>query len=515
MTVQLIRSLQNPVLYPHPVDSFKLIETHISWVLLTGSYAYKIKKPLNLGFLDFSSLAKREYYCQEELRLNSRLAPEIYLEVIAISGNKEQPELNGLGKVFEYAVKMRQFSPENTFDNLLLNGFLSSVYIKQTAMIIADFHGQVPSASANTLFGDSASILVPVQENFSQIKQLGDLVQSSILESLNTWCAQQHAELMPIFTQRKQKGFIRECHGDLHLGNLTLIDNRVVPFDGIEFNPTLYWIDVVSEVAFLVMDLQSKQRHDLAYQFLNVYLQKTGDYSGLKLLRFYLVYRAMVRAKVEAIRAHQDASEEEQKQALSRYHNYLRLAQRYTQPTLQLLVIMQGVSGSGKSWLAEQIINHYQIINLRSDVERKRVQVCAEKANEQYSAENRNIIYQHLLGLAKDILLENYSVLIDATFLEQQQRALFLQLSRQCGVPFIIIHTEADQATLLERIQSRSKQTDNVSDATPAVLENQQNSQQALSDDELKYSISVDTASSDDLESLWGFINSVWKKRVK
>jgi len=512
MTILLIESLQNPALYPHPVDGFKLIETHISWVLLTGSYAYKIKKPLDLGFLDFSSLAKREHYCREELRLNSRLAPDIYLEVIAISGNVTQPELGGLGKTIEYMIKMRQFQPDNTFDHLLLDGLLSGAHIKQTATIIADFHAQLPCAGANTLLGCPESILVPVQENFRQIEPLGDIAGPSILQPLNDWSTQQHAELAPIFMQRKQKGFIRECHGDLHLGNLALIDNRVVPFDGIEFNPALYWIDVVSEVAFLVMDLQSKQRHDLAYQFLNVYLQQTGDYSGLKLLRFYLVYRAMVRAKVDAIRAHQDASEEEQQQALGQYHNYLQLAQSYTQPELPVLIIMQGVSGSGKSWLAEQIINRYQIINLRSDVERKRLQKQYAISDEQYSAENRNKIYQHLLGLAKDILLANYSVLIDATFLEQQQRALFLQLAEQRKVPFIIIHTEADQATLFKRIHKRSKQADNVSDATQAVLENQQSSQQALSDDELQYSISVNTANADDLDSLWAFISSVWKR---
>ncbi|MDF1584339.1 MAG: AAA family ATPase [Methyloprofundus sp.] len=512
MTALLIKSLQNPALYPHTVDSFKLIETHISWVLLTGSYAYKIKKPVDLGFLDFSSLAQREHYCREELRLNSRLAPNIYLEVIAISGKETRPELEGMGAAIEYAVKMRQFPPDNTFDHLLLSGLLTRAHIQQTAIIIADFHAQLPSANANTLFGHPASILLPVQENFSQIEQLVNIDKPSILQPLKRWSAQQHAKLRSIFTWRKQAGFIRECHGDLHLGNLALIENRVVPFDGIEFNPALYWIDGISEVAFLVMDLQSKQRHDLAYPFLNTYFWQTGDYSGLKLLRFYLVYRSMVRAKVEAIRAHQNASEEERQQALSRYHNYLQLAQSYTQPEPPMLIIMQGVSGSGKSWLAEQIINRYQIISLRSDVERKRLHKQYVISDEQYSATNRNKIYQHLLNIAKDILQANYSVLIDATFLEQQQRTLFLQLAEQCKVPFIIIHTEADQATLLKRIHQRSLQADNVSDATQAVLDNQQSSQQALSANELQYSISVNTANADDLDKLWRFIDSVWQR---
>ena len=283
---RLIQSLQNPALFPHMVDSFQVIETHISWVLLTGSYVYKIKKPLNLGFLDFSSLEKRKHYCHEELRLNSRLAPDIYLDVVAITGTEDQPTLDGSGTVIEYAVKMRQFKPNNTFDQLLAHNLLSAKQIKQTASIIAAFHSKIDRASSDTKLGGANTIKQPVLENFRQIQQLGGIEKPSSLKQLAAWSEQQHTMLGPVFSQRQQAGYIRECHGDCHLGNIALINGEVVLFDGIEFNPSLYWIDVISEIAFLVMDLQEKQRPDLAFQFLNTYLQHSGDYVGLKLLRF-------------------------------------------------------------------------------------------------------------------------------------------------------------------------------------------------------------------------------------
>jgi aminoglycoside phosphotransferase family enzyme len=319
----LIQSLQNPALYPHKVEYFKVIETHISWVLLTGYYAYKIKKPFNLGFLDFSSLEKRRHYCQEELRLNSRLAPDIYLDIVTISGTEKQPKLGASGTVIEYAVKMRQFEEDKTFDLLLAQNQLTHNHVKQTAKIIAAFHSGIESTVADTDFGSSDTIMQFVRENFIQILQLDGIEKPDSLNQLASWSEQQHTALLPFFKQRKQAGFIRECHGDLHLGNIALIAGQVVPFDGIEFNPYLYWIDVISEIAFLVMDLQDKQRHDLGFQFLNEYLQYNGDYDGLKLLRFYLVYRAMVRAKVNAIRASQSTSDIEHEQIIVHYSSYL------------------------------------------------------------------------------------------------------------------------------------------------------------------------------------------------
>jgi aminoglycoside phosphotransferase family enzyme/predicted kinase len=497
---QLIQSLQNPALFPHKIASFQVIETHISWILLTGSYAYKIKKSLNLGFLDFSSLEKRKHYCHEELRLNSRLAPDIYLDVVAISGTEDQPTLDNSGKAIEYAVKMRQFDPDKTFDQLLTQHHLTTEQIKQTASIIANFHSTINGIETNTEFGSADTIKQTVLENFRQIQQLNGIEKPDVLKHLAVWSEQQHTALMSVFKQRKIAGYIRECHGDCHLGNIALIDGEVVLFDGIEFNPSLYWIDVICEIAFLVMDLQEKQRPDLAFQFLNNYLQHSGDYSGLKLLRFYLVYRAMVRAKVSAIRASQSTSAEEHQQAITSYQDYLQLACSYTQTTKPLMIIMHGVSGSGKSWLSEQIIDHFQAIRLRSDVERKRLHnLSAQQKSHSslgsglYDQTSSDMTYQQLLQLAIKVINADYSVIVDATFLQHQQRKLFSRQAEQLNIAFLIIHTQTDKQTLLKRIKARTKQSDNVSEADQTVLENQLHTLQPLSDKELSYSLIIHT----------------------
>ena len=510
----LIQSLQNPALYPHKVEYFKVIETHISWVLLTGYYAYKIKKPLNLGFLDFSSLEKRRHYCQEELRLNSRLAPDIYLDIVTISGTEKQPKLDASGTVIEYAVKMQQFEEDKTFDLLLAQNQLTHNHVKQTAKIIAAFHCGIESTVADTDFGSSDTIMQFVRENFTQILQLDGIEKPGGLTRLASWSEQQYTALLPFLKQRKQAGFIRECHGDLHLGNIALIAGQVVPFDGIEFNPSLCWIDVISEIAFLVMDLQDKQRHDLAFQFLNEYLQFSGDYAGLKLLHFYLVYRAMVRAKVNAIRASQSTSDKEHQQAIISYQGYLQLAKSYTQKSTPLMMIMHGVSGSGKSWLSEQIISRYQAIRIRSDVERKRLHNLSPQKNSHsgiasnlYSQTSSEMTYQHLLQLTVKIINAGYNVIVDATFLQQQQRKLFFQQAEQLQVPFLIVHTQANKQDLLKRIKDRAGQQGNVSEANQAVLENQFLHMQPLNDEEQKHSLSVETTQATLLSNLWDFLD--------
>jgi len=482
--------------------------------LLTGHYAYKIKKPFNLGFLDFSSLEKRRHFCLEELRLNSRLAPDIYLDMVTISGTEQQPILDDSGVAIEYAVKMRQFEADKTFDLLLAQNQLTCVHIKQTAKIIAAFHSRIESTADDTVFGRADTVMQFVRENFSQILQLDGIEKPDNLNQLASWSELQHAVFLPFFKQRKQAGFIRECHGDLHLGNIALVAGQVVPFDGIEFNPSLYWIDVISEIAFLVMDLQDKQRHDLAFQFLNEYLQFSGDYDGLKLLRFYLVYRAMVRAKVNAIRASQSASTEEHQQAITHYYGYLQLAKGYIQTPTPMMMIMHGVSGSGKSWLSEQIIYRYQAIRIRSDVERKRLHNLSPQqkshssiASNLYSQTSSDMTYQHLLQLSLKIINAGYLVIVDATFLQQQQRDLFSQQAKQLQVPFLIVNTQTDTQTLMQRINDRARQQDNVSEADQTVLENQLQNMQALSDEELKVTLTVDTGKNSHLHKLWTFLD--------
>lgn len=511
-TPPLIRSLQNPALYPHEADDILLIETHISWVILAGNYVYKIKKPLDLGFLDFSTAKKRQHYCLEELRLNRRLAPDIYLDVVTINGSESRPNLDGRGAVIDYAVKMRRFDHQRTFDHLLQRELLTAEHIRQTARIIAEFHDRITPAADASRYGLPDTVMQPVRENFMQIERLQEIEHPELLSSLKQWSERAFIALQPALLQRKRDGFIRECHGDLHLGNIVLIDETPVPFDGIEFNPALYWIDVISEVAFLVMDLADNRRIDLAFRFLNDYLQHTGDYAALELFRFYLVYRAMVRAKVGAIRACQPIDNKQRQQAEESYRTYLRLANDFTQPPSPRLWLMHGISASGKSWLSEQMLERLPAVRIRSDVERKRLfppvsQEPAGFGQGLYNPDATRQTYDRLLQLARTILAAGFDVIVDATFLHRQQRRPFLELAETTGVPIAIIQTIADQETLDQRLRQRARQLDNVSDADREVLRHQLQTLQPLSNRELNYTYRIDTSRAETLTQFWNYLD--------
>jgi uncharacterized protein len=504
----LINALQNPAIYPHNADHLEIVETHISWVILVGEFAYKIKKPLNLGFLDFSTLEKRRFCCEEELRLNSRLAPTIYLAVIAIHGSSDNPQLDNTGTVLEYAVKMRRFNRAQTFDHLLESRRLEAFHLKATAHIIADFHALIPRVDAASDFGSPETLFRPVRENYTQISNLPDINSRIQLAQLRDWSEQSFLNLRNVLIQRKQDGFVRECHGDLHLKNIAWLNDTAIPFDGIEFNPTLYWIDVISEVAFLLMDLSARKRPDLAFLFLNAYLEHSGDYAGLAVLPFYLVYRAVVMAKVSAIRAHQLQHQPAIKQTLKDFHNYLQLAEYYTYPTQPMLLIMHGVSCSGKSWLSEQMATRLSAIRIRSDVERKRL--FGDKPSALlYSAELSEQTYQRLENLADAILKAGFTVIVDATFLNSEQRQAFNQLAEQRVITFRIIHTHCAEQILHQRLQQRTATRKDVSDADTSVLHQQLQNQQPLSQTERHATLSIDTNSTNSLNQFWQQLESL------
>ncbi len=303
---QLIDVLVGQDVLGHGTATAQLIETHTAWIILTGEFAWKIKKPVNFGFLDYSTLEKRHFCCDEEVRLNRRFAPQIYLDVVAITGAVESPRPGGDGPVLEYAVRMRQFPAGGLLSQLAEQGQLEIRHIDQMVERVAGFHRDTTVAPADTPYGEAERIHRWVSENFQHIRPLlntpGEIEQ---LEQIRQWTEIEHKRLGPLMSRRKQQGAIRECHGDLHLGNITLIDDKVTLFDCIEFNPELRWIDVISEVAFLVMDLEDRGYRNYAFRFLNGYLQQSGDYESLDLLRYYRVYRALVRAKVAILREQQ------------------------------------------------------------------------------------------------------------------------------------------------------------------------------------------------------------------
>ena len=500
--MSLIEALQKPTLFKHSVKRFEVIETHISWVLLTGQYAYKIKKPVDFGFLDFSSLEKRHFYCKEEVRLNRRLAPQLYLAVVMIHGSEAQPNLEGQGPVIECAVKMRQFPQSAQLDRLLSDEGLDHRLIDKLADKVAGFHLSIKPASTDSTFGDLEHVRQPILENFEHIRVcINDTSVEPMLNKLERWSQQQLDEMADVIRQRKAKGFIRECHGDMHLRNIAWWDDEIVIFDCIEFNKDFFWIDVISDIAFLVMDLEDRQQYALANRFLNRYLEITGDYAGVQLLKFYKVYRALVRAKVDALRAGQECvGTQAYNETFQDFVQYLRLAERYIGPVSPCLLINHGLSGSGKSFASRLILEKFPAIQIRSDVERKRLfQIPWDKAGSDpieegiYASGATRRTYMQLVKIASGLLTAGYSVLVDATNLKQQQRQLFIDLANSLTSPFLIIDYHASVDTLRQRIKKRVQQRDDVSDATLAVLAHQLETADSFSDAEQPFVIQVDT----------------------
>jgi aminoglycoside phosphotransferase family enzyme/predicted kinase len=498
----MIQGLLRPGVYRHETDSIRLVETHCAWVVLTGQYVYKIKKPVNFGFLDFSTLEKRHFYCAEEVRLNRRFAPDIYLDVVTITGTPAHPQLDGDGQVLDYAVRMRQFPDNGLLSQLAARHALDTTHIDQLVHTISDFHRDASCATAADSFGDPASIHHWTRENYQHIQpRLTPADDPDTVESLRQWTEDEYASLTGLLQTRKDSGAIRECHGDLHLGNITLIDGRVTPFDCLEFNPELRWIDVLSEVAFLLMDLDDRGQAQFANRFLNGYLQNTGDYAGLGVLRYYLMYRAMVRAKVAVLRRQQtEKGSADYDQATGEYRQYVKLALGYTTRKQAAMVITRGLSGSGKSTVARALCERSGMIQLRSDVERKRLAGLSATDNSRsgtgaglYTADRTADTYQHLATLARTVLAAGFSVIVDATFLKRAQRDQFRTLAAETGTPFLVLECVAENKELEQRILSRNAQQRDASEATLEVLHAQRDSDEALVEDELQDLLRIDT----------------------
>ena len=507
---QWITALCRSDAFDHPVHCFELLETHISWVILTGDYAYKIKKPLDLGFLDFTQLAARKHFCDEELHLNRRFAPQLYLDVVTIRGSEASPGVFGSGSdsgnVIDYAVKMREFPQRALASRLLPDGAINSAMLDALAVKIAAFHGKAGSAARGSPYGTQEAVITPARENIAQLEPLlPDAESRAQLALLLAWTDAEYDKHWTLFGERQAEGFVRECHGDLHLGNIVLIDGELMPFDCIEFNPSFRRIDVMNEVAFLVMDFMDRAREAMGWRFLNAYLEATGDYAGLRVLRFYLVYRAMVRAKVHGIRAQQAANDStESARLLAVCRGYIALAIRFTHMPNPLLIAMHGLSGSGKTVVSQQLVETLGAIRLRSDVERKRQHKLPPDHRGDgvldagiYSDAATHALYAHMMHTARIGMAAGYCVVIDAAFLKRWQRALALDLAHRCHVPVMIVACRSPVADLAARVEVRAKAATDASDAGPAVLARQLEVAEALEPVEQAVSVFIDTTQKD------------------
>ncbi len=502
-------ALQDPRSYPHAADRVERIETHISRVFLAGDYAYKVKKPVNLGFLDFSTLDSRRHYCEEELRLNRRTAPDLYLEVVPVTGTADEPRMGGAGAAIDWALKMRRFPQEALADRLAARGELGAEKIDALATALAGFHARIPAARARSAFGATRNVLAPALANFDAVESLvGDPGEQQRLERLRAWTHAEAARLRAAFAGRRRDGRVRECHGDLHLRNIAFLDGRPLLFDCIEFSEELRWIDVMSELAFLVMDLLDHRLAGAAWRLLNAYLEASGDYEGVRVLRFYLVYRAMVRAKIACVSAQQAADDAGRHTAQQReYVDYLALAESLSQAVHPGLALMHGLSGSGKTFVSQALLERCAAIRVRSDVERKRLPGPAPLARSgaapgsgAYAVEATTRTYARLAQLARVIVESGWLAVIDAAFLARRERDAFAALARELGVRLAIVSCSAAQDTLRRRIERRSAAGKDASEADLAVLEYQNATQDVLGEDELGRATRVDTGNAAALE---------------
>lgn len=498
---RLIEALRDPARYPHPVTHVSVIETHISFVLLTGSFAYKIKKAVDLGFVDYTRLESRHFFCEEELRLNRRLAPQLYLAAIRITGSTDDPIPDGAGETLEYAVQMTEFSQHDLLDQVMARDALTPAHVDTLAGMLAEFHKHALPVSPALLHGAPQSVHEPVADNFNTLQSL-PLLPHPQLDTLQAWCEAEYHKLEPLLTTRRQSGWIRECHGDLHLGNMLLFRHEPLVFDCIEFNPALRWIDVISDLAFLTMDLTAHGRPDYAWRLLNGWLEITGDHTGLSLLRYYQVYRALVRAKVAGLRAIDTAQTGGERQAARNWMtNYLDQASRLACASPRALILMHGFSGSGKSSLARMIAEHIGAICVRSDVERKRMHglpalVTSGSAINAglYTETATRATHDRLAALTRAVLEAGYPVLIDASNLQKWQRDGFSNLANLLDVPFLILDCQAPETVLRQRISSRRN---DVSEATLAVLAQQLQEADPLDAQEQQHTITIDTTRQD------------------
>lgn len=474
----LIAQMLEPGFYPHAVkEPVELIQTHISYVFLTGEYAYKIKKAVNFGFLDFSSLEQRRHFCHEEVRLNQRGAGEIYLEVLPISEVGDRFILEDESNPVEYVLKMHQFIEDDSFVSLFEQGKLTPELIAELGKFVAKFHQTAATNDYILAFGKVENVRQAFDENYQQTAgYIGRAQTDSQFTETQAYTDNFFATRTALFEQRITQKWIKECHGDLHLRNIAFWKDQVLLFDCIEFNEPFRFVDVMYDIAFAVMDLDARSRSDLGNIFLNTYVEQTGDWEGLQLLPLYLSRQAYVRAKVTSFLLDDpNIPAADKEQAAKVAANYYYLAWKYTQvPAVGKIVVMAGLSGSGKSTVGRYIAKTDQAIHLRSDAVRKHlggVALDQKGGADLYTPAMTQKTYDRLLELGLLLANQGFTVVLDAKFDQQALRAPVIAAAQKENIPLHIYHCTAPLEVLVDRLNNR---VGDVADATADLLPQQQ-----------------------------------------
>lgn len=501
----LREALQNPAVYPDATTSVELRETHISLVFLTDRYAYKIKKPVNLGFLDFSTLDQRHFYCEQELMLNRRLSSGVYLEVVALRQDDQHYTFDGHGQVVEYALKMRRLPEGHSLEALLRRDRVTADMVEALAQRLAAFHADHPVAGSSESYGTLERVRADWDENFAQTADaIGHILSRqtymTIQQAVTTFTSR-HADW---FAERVQQGRIRDCHGDLRAEHIYFESGQLQIIDCIEFNQRFRFIDVTSEVAFLAVDLERLGAAAMAAHFVRAYARFSEDASLYRLLDFYRCYRAYVRGKVTSIRLQASPPPELRTQLQRRAEAYFALAAHYAERlTRPLLLLTTGLTASGKSTVAQAIATALDLALYSSDRVRKEMAGVTPETSRRsaygaglYSAAATQQTYDALADLARQALLRGDSVILDASFAKQAERQRIAALAQEMNAQCCVVECWAPEESLRARLRERERSPTSVSDAREEILSQFQHDYEPMPAGEGACHVRLDTTQS-------------------
>lgn len=505
MEKRFIRSLLKPSAYPEHTDSVELVQTHVSYIFLTDRFAYKVKKPVDFGFLNFSTIDRRRFYCNEEVRLNRRLCPDIYIGVEEVRETPGGSGFSGEGRVIDYAVKMKRLPAQRMLDRLLSAGEVSVADIRAIARVIGEFHRRAERSREIDSYGEADVIRANWEENFRQTRQFaGETLNGRDLYFIEEWVERFMKENAVIFAKRVAGGFIRDCDGDIHLENICLdSDGSICIFDCIEFNTRFRYGDTAADIAFLLMDFDVNRRSDLCSPFLDEYIRTTGDDGVADVLDFYKVYRACVRGKVESMRLLDPQIPPADKAAAKeRSRRYFRLARGYIarQAFPPSLILTCGLTGTGKSYTARELAFDLGLEIVSSDVVRKELTGSAPEEHHWdrygegiYTESVTARTYGELLKRAETALDAGRSIIVDATFRRRTDRDLFRQLAGRHGSRFHLLYAVCPEEAVRQRLETRRNQCDEPSDGRWDIYLLQKEEFEAPADDE-SGTIRIDTS---------------------
>ncbi len=520
---EFLAGLLSPRAYPHPAERIEIIETHISWVLLAGGFAYKIKRPVRYPFIDLRTPERRRFLCEEELRLNRRFAPELYLDVSPIVCVDGAARIGGDGPAVEHAVRMRRFDRTQELDWLLNTRRIEPLELEAFGRELAAIHARLPVAREGELWGRASEVHALVMRNLDECAEASAVFgrRDEVLALAGPLEARLVAAA-PWMAARRAAGRIRECHGDLHSRNVVRIESRLVAFDCLEFDPALRWIDVADEIALLSSDLLARDRSVRAHAFRGGYLAESGDYQACGGLKLYQAHRALVRAKVAALASSGRADAAERETLSAEHLALLNCARAFLVGASDrpLLLLMYGLAASGKTWLARLLAPRLDAVHLRSDIERKRRAGLGALSSSHsglgtgiYGSGASEAVYEDLAHAAEEVLAGGYTVIVDATFLKRAQRALFAELARRLEVPLHLVRCEAPPPVLRARIVARRRRGRDASEADEAVLEWQMAHLELLTPEEGIDTTGVESTDAGTLEKILGHIRGAAEAR--